>query len=130
LCSLGLFLAILATRYAYPWLIASIFKLERKELENLCRITPRMVFSCLIGLLFHVLVDYLHHWYNPIFWPWIDPFALVGPLVSLTSIIVSVDIQTGYFIANAFTNAIMLIVLIQIVLSNKEDRWRKLWIGS
>ncbi|MFW9909391.1 MAG: DUF4184 family protein, partial [Candidatus Thorarchaeota archaeon] len=25
LCSLGLFLAILATRYAYPWLIASIF---------------------------------------------------------------------------------------------------------
>ncbi|MFW9848671.1 MAG: DUF4184 family protein [Candidatus Thorarchaeota archaeon] len=128
--TLGLLLSVVVTRFIYPSVIEWTFKVEREKLDNACRITSWMVTSCAIGLVGHIAVDYFHHWYNPIFWPWVDPFIIVGPLVSLFAMIFSTDILTGYVIANGLSNVTMLIVLIWIIRRNKENRWNRLWLGS
>jgi hypothetical protein len=128
--TIGLVFAVAVTKYVYPLLINWIFKVDRDRLKEACRVTPWMVISCAIGIVGHISVDYLHHWYNPMFWPWIDPFLMVGPLVSFFATIFATDILTGYAIANGLTHITMLIVLVWIVLVNKENRWEKLWLGS
>ncbi|MHA2423802.1 MAG: DUF4184 family protein [Candidatus Thorarchaeota archaeon] len=128
--TIGLVLAVAVTKFIYPAMINWLFKVDRERLTNACRITPWMVLSCAIGLVGHIAVDYLHHWYNPIFWPWVDPFLMVGPLVTLFATIFATDILTGYSIANGIANVTMLVILILIVRVNKDNRWDKLWIGS
>ena len=128
--TIGLLLAVTVTKFIYPPLIGSIFKIDREKLKEACRVTPWMILSCAIGLVLHIGVDYLHHWYNPVFWPWIDPFLLVGPFVSFFATLFATDILTGYIIANGLANITMLMVFIWIIMGNKEDRWNKLWLGT
>ncbi|MDF1538564.1 MAG: DUF4184 family protein [Candidatus Thorarchaeota archaeon] len=127
--TLGLVLAVLVTRYIYPTLIGRIFNLDREELQDVCGITPHLVLSCAIGIVFHLLLDFPIHWYNHLLWPWVDPYLLVGPLAIFFATLLSADILVGYSVAGAFVSVIMALVLVQIVYSNKENRWRKLWIG-
>ena len=128
--TIGLLLTVAVTKFIYPPLIGFLFKIDREKLKEACRVTPRMILSCAFGLMLHIGVDYLHHWFNPLFWPWIDPFLLVGPLVSFFATLFATDIHTGFSIANGFTNITLLIVLFWIIRVNKEDRWNRLWLGT
>lgn len=125
----GLILAVLVTRYIYPPLIGRVFKLERYELEDVCKVTPHLVLSCAIGIVFHLVLDYPIHWYNHLLWPWVDPNLLVGPLAMFFAVLLSTDIIVGYSVAAVMVSAIMTVIFIQILYSNKENRWRNLWIG-
>ena len=128
--SIGLVLAVIITRFVYPPMIGAIFKLDRNDLDEKCGFTPIMILSAAIGVLSHLAVDILHHWYNPILWPWVDPFALVGPFCIYFANLLGTDILTGYFIANTLTHVVMITVFVAIILHVKENRWQRLWIGD
>lgn len=127
--TIGLALAVGVTHYVYPSLIGRSFALDGKLVEKACRFTPMLVVSCAVGIISHIAIDIPFHWYNPVLWPWISPFEIVGPVCSFFAAFLNVDIVTGYTVANLLLNSIMALVLIAIVVVNKEDRWKKLWIG-
>ncbi len=129
--SIGLVLSILTTRYLYTPLIGFFFKLDRDKLAEKCAITPYLVLSAILGIISHLGVDLLHHWYNPILWPFIpDPYALVGPLVIVFANLLNTDILTGYFVTNLLTHVVMIPIFLAILVRNGEDRWQRIWIGD
>ena len=127
--TLGTLIAVFVTRFLYPPIIAGLFGVDREQLDDACKITPSLVFSCMVGALFHILVDIPMHWFNPVFWPWVDPLDIVGPLVLLLAF--EGDIQLGYLRANMLLNAIMIILLLIILIRNRgENFWERIWLGK
>ncbi len=127
--TLGTLIAVFVTRFLYPPIIAGLFGVDREQLDDASKITPSLVFSCMVGALFHILVDIPMHWFNPVFWPWVDPLDIVGPLVLLLAF--EGDIQLGYLRANMLLNAIMIILLLIILIRNRgENFWERIWLGK
>ncbi len=128
--TLGTTLAVVATSLFYPWIVSTIFGVDRQDLKEACKITPILVLSCFLGVVSHLLIDYTMHWFNPILWPWVDPFVFVGPLVLLFA--AGGDIEgVGFYTANMLTSAIMGIFWIAILIRYaKDDLWRNVWLGS
>lgn len=79
--TLGTMLSVIVVRLFYPVLVSRVFRIDRRALESRCVMNRTLVISCLLGVLSHLVLDYPMHWYNPILWPWVDPFDVVGPLV-------------------------------------------------
>ncbi len=127
--TLGTFIAVLVTRFLYPPIISGLFGVDRELLDDACKITPSLILSCMLGALFHVLVDIPMHWFNPVFWPWVDPLDIVGPLVILFAF--EGNIQLGYLRANVFLSAIMVILWLIILIRNRgENLWERIWLGE
>ncbi|MFX1536535.1 MAG: DUF4184 family protein [Promethearchaeota archaeon] len=127
--TLGTLLAVIVTRYVYPIVISSVFSVEQVSLTEKCRITPILVISCMLGLVSHILLDYLTHPFNPILYPWVDPYVLVGPLVQLFAF--GENIYLGNLISNMLTSIILLSLWAIILFKCKgSDLWNHLWIGD
>lgn len=127
---LGTALAIVGTTLFYPLIVSTIFRVDKDALKEACRVNPILVVSCLLGVVSHLLIDYTMHWFNPIFWPWIDPFTYVGPLVLLFA--VGGDIEgIGFTTANILTNAVMALCWIAILVKYaRNDLWTTVWLGN
>jgi len=67
--TLGTVLAVTITVFAYPLVVAYLFKLDYKSVKARCRFSKSLVAVCLLGALSHVLIDSLHHEYNPLLFP-------------------------------------------------------------
>lgn len=63
---IGTLIATLLTLYVYPWLVRNIFNLK---IKNQNKFSLNLVFSAFLGVLSHVIIDALHHPYNPLFYP-------------------------------------------------------------
>ena len=125
--TLGTIIAIIITRFAYPYLISIIFRVNRKEIIRNCKINYYLIISCMLGILFHIIIDYPMHTYNPIFFPWIDHEIMIGPLVWLFSF--DGDIQLGFLISNSIETIVMAIIGINILYKNKgNDLWNNLLV--
>jgi hypothetical protein len=120
-------LAVVITRFIYPPVISLIFGVDREKLEEACRVTPTMTVSCILGALFHVLVDIPMHPFNPTLWPWVPPNEIVGSVVLFFG---EGSILVGFNRANTLFSIIMgvLGVLIFIVNINK-NLWEEIWLG-
>ena len=79
--TIGAFISTFVTVLLYPILISMFFGVDRVKLNEVCRLTPVLVLSCMLGNLFHLLLDLLMHPFNPTLWPFIDPYNIVGILV-------------------------------------------------
>ncbi|MDF1539015.1 MAG: DUF4184 family protein [Candidatus Thorarchaeota archaeon] len=128
--TLGTILAVVGTSLFYPWIVSTIFGVDRQDLKEACKITPILVLSCFLGVVSHLLIDYTMHWFNPILWPWVDPFIFVGPLALLFA--VGGDVEgIGFHTANMLISAIMGIFWIAILIRYaKDDLWRNVWLGT
>ncbi|MHA2078985.1 MAG: DUF4184 family protein [Candidatus Thorarchaeota archaeon] len=127
--TLGTFLAVIITWLIYPPIISTIFRVDRKRLKEAAGLSKMLVVSCLIGVLSHVLLDYPMHWFNPILWPWIDPFEVVGPLVLLFTPFGSIS-GTAFRMANLLTNVVMGVWWLLILAKYwGKDLWSNHWIG-
>ncbi len=88
-----------------------------------------LAISAAIGVFSHLALDILMHWYNPILWPWIDPFAIVGPLV-IMFIGIGMIRTTAYLAANLTTTVAMAILFLIIVYQSRgPELWSRLLIG-
>ena len=70
--TLGTLLSVLLTVFVYPAVISIAFRLERRVVEEACRFSSSLVISCFLGCLSHVLIDALHHEFNPVLYPFVE----------------------------------------------------------
>jgi membrane-bound metal-dependent hydrolase YbcI (DUF457 family) len=127
--TVGVLLAVIITRVFYAPMISLFFGVDKGDLDEACRITPALVISCLIGVWSHLLLDYPMHWYNPILWPWVNPFQVVGPLV-LFFIQSGLGLGEAFWMASNLTHAAM-IVLWSVIIAwyLNQGLWRNHWLG-
>jgi hypothetical protein len=127
--SMGTIFAVVVTWSLYPPIISMIFRVSKNDLKDSCSLSGMLVVSCLIGVLSHLLLDYPMHWFNNILWPWVNPYDVVGPLVLFFAPYGPIN-GTAYWMANGFTNAIMLLALLFILIHYRnKDLWSNLWLG-
>ncbi len=67
--TLATLLSLFLTVFAYSPIVSYLFKLDYGTVRNRCRFSWGMVVTCLMGGLSHVLIDSLHHEYNPLLFP-------------------------------------------------------------
>ncbi|MCF2137378.1 MAG: DUF4184 family protein [Candidatus Thorarchaeota archaeon] len=123
--TIGLLLAVIVTRYLYTPIITTIFKVDRNDLSEQCRITPLLVLACALGILSHLLLDFPMHPFNPLFWPWISPYALPGPLLVFFG---QGDLSAGYRYAALLYDMILIPMwLIILYVHRREKLWTRIW---
>lgn len=86
-------LSVILVTFAYSPLISYLFKIDYKTVKDRCHFSWSVVTICLVGSLSHVLIDSLHHEYNPLFYPFTyssyDTFVLMNNW-ALASVIVPI----------------------------------------
>jgi hypothetical protein len=128
--TIGTILAVLTTRFLYAHIISRFFRIDREKLENACSLDSYLVLSCIIGLVGHLLLDYTMHWFNPLFWPWVDPFTIVGPLVILFAPFGGLE-GTPFHLANYLVSGIMALLWLLIIFKNRDKNlWNHIWLGE
>ncbi len=89
--TLATMLAIFLTVFVYSPLVSYLFKLDNKTVRERCRFSWSMGAVCLMGSLSHVLIDAMHHEYNPLLFPFsydsFDAFVLMNDWSSASVII-------------------------------------------
>lgn len=126
--TIGVFISTFVTVLLYPILVSMFFGVDRVKLNEVCRLTPVLVLSCMLGNLFHLLLDLLMHPFNPILWPFIDPYNIVGILV--LALAIEGDIGLGFLRANILTNAITGLLMIAILLKSRRNLWELIFVGK
>ncbi|NIN51834.1 MAG: DUF4184 family protein [Nitrososphaeria archaeon] len=66
--TIGLFLSFVITITIYPLAMAFLLRLKKSDVENIASVQS-LFLSCWLGLILHILLDSLHHDYNPLFYP-------------------------------------------------------------
>ncbi len=126
--TIGTLISTLATVLLYPILASLLFQFDKIKMKEVCKITPTLVLSCLLGNVFHILLDLLMHPYSLILWPFIDPNNIVGVLVLVFA--VDGDIKLGFLIANILTNLIMGLFMVAIVIKSRRNLWEQVIVGK
>ncbi|UCE11423.1 MAG: DUF4184 family protein [Candidatus Thorarchaeota archaeon] len=127
--TLGLLLSVLVVRFLYPPVISRLFGVDRCALDESCSVAPALILSCAIGLAGHLILDYPMHYYNHIFWPFVDPNILVGPLVAIFAI--ENDLDLGYIRANVAMNTVMILLFTLVLLKIRGPGfWERFWLGE
>ncbi|GAG64229.1 unnamed protein product, partial [marine sediment metagenome] len=85
-------------------------------------------FSCMLGNVFHILLDLPMHPYSFILWPFVDPNNIVGVLVLVFAI--DGDIKLGFLIANILTNLIMGLLMLTIAVKSRKNLWERIIVGK
>ncbi len=128
--TVGTLLAVVVTWLFYPPIISTIFRVDKDELREVCSVSGMLVLSCLIGVFSHLLLDYPMHWFNPILWPWVNPYDVVGPLVLFFAPFGPIN-GTAFWMANRLTSAIMIIAWLPILIYyQNDDLWSNHWLGK
>ena len=127
--TVGTLLAVLVTWLLYPPIISTLFRVDKNDLKEACGLSAMLVVSCLIGVLSHLLLDYPMHWFNPILWPWVNPYDVVGPLVLFFTPFGPIN-GTAFWMANRLTSAIMIVAWLPILIYYRDkDLWSNHWLG-
>jgi len=117
---LGTLIAVLLTVFAYPTAVSFVFRLDKGEIEEKCRFSSMLVFCCLVGSLSHVLIDSLHHDFNPLLYPFVkesfDVFVLKSAFVS----------PTGLVSYSMF--ALLILIFILEIRKGKEGFWKRVFV--
>jgi len=67
--TIGTMLTVTLTITIYPILISDLFKIDEEKVKEKTKLSVNLIVSCLLGNLSHVLLDFINHLYNPLFWP-------------------------------------------------------------
>lgn len=128
--SIGTILAVFVTRYLYTPIISTFFKVDREALNEVCKVTPWLIASCILGVISHLILDYPMHWYNPILWPWVNSEDVIGPLVLI--FLPTYTLESAFVIARTLTHILMIVMWAFILrqLSSKRHIWYRHWVGE
>jgi hypothetical protein len=113
-------LSVILVVFAYPPVVSYIFKIDYKTVKEKCRFSWSMVALCFMGSLSHVLIDALHHEYNPLFFPFtyisFDALVFMNDW-TLASVIIPI----------AFLSLLVLFVVIELR-KGTRNIWRRLLV--
>ena len=118
--TLATVLSVVFTVFAYPPLISFLFKLDFKIVRDRCHFSWSLVAVCLLGNVSHVLVDSLHHEYNPLLFPFtynsFDAFVLMNDYI-----LASVIVQVSFF-------ALLVFFVVKEVRRGTKNNWMRLLV--
>ncbi len=126
--SIGTLISIFVTVFLYPILSALLFSFDKVKIKEVCRLTPTLIVSCMLGNLFHILLDMPMHPFNPILWPFVDSYKIIGILVLVFAI--NGDIVLGFLYARILTNTIMALLSIAIIVRSRKNLWNLILVGK
>lgn len=130
--TVGTIISVLATVYLYPILTSLFFRLDRAKIKEVCRFSPALALSCMLGNLFHIFLDIPMHPFNPVLWPFVDPYNIVGILV--LAFANEGDISLGFLHARILVNILMIsvmgILFAIIIVKDRKNLWERLLIGE
>lgn len=113
-------LSVLFTVYAYPVAVSSIFRMDKRMVEARCRFSKGVIVACFGGGILHVLVDSLHHEYNPLLYPFInesfDALVLFGNWRFASMIV-----QSVFFL-------LFSVIFVWEALKGKKDFWKHMLV--
>lgn len=120
--TLDTFLAVLVTVLLYPLMVSWIFKLEKKEVVEKCRVSGMLVLSALMGSLSHVLIDSTMHDYNPLLYPFMN--ESFDALVFMNNwLLASVIVHTVLF-------GLLLAIFVYEIRKGTQGFWKRLLVES
>ena len=117
--TIGTMLSVTFTITIYPILISYVFGIDEEKIKAKTRLSLSLIVSCLLGNLSHVVLDFLNHLYNPLFWPLshatLSPICLALGGLETSSLIVSL---------------ILLVLFVTLLISQRKNLWEKLLVGE
>jgi hypothetical protein len=130
--TVGTIISVFVTAYLYPIFASLLFHLDKAKIKQVCKFSPALVVSCLLGNLFHIFLDIPMHPFNPVLWPFVDPYKIVGILVLAFSS--EGDISLGFLHARIIVNILMIsimgILLTIIIVKERKNLWERLLAGE
>ena len=66
--TLSMVVSVILVVFAYPTVVSHLFRIDFKTVKDRCRFSWSVVAICFAGSFSHVLIDSLHHRYNPLFY--------------------------------------------------------------
>ncbi|MFX1446646.1 MAG: DUF4184 family protein [Promethearchaeota archaeon] len=126
--TIGTFISTVVTVFLYPFLVSFFFRLEKEKIKQVCKLNPILVLSCMLGCIFHILLDVPMHPFNFVLWPFVDPYSIVGILV--LAFAGDGNISMGFLKANLLTTAITGLFLLGIVIKSRKNLWEQILLGK
>jgi len=126
--AIGTIISTLVTVMLYPILTSWSFRLDKVKTKEVCRLTPALLLSCMLGNVFHILLDIPMHPFNPVLWPFVDPYSIVGILVLIFS--VDGNISLGFLIARILNYGIMGLFMSAIIIKSRRNMCEQTLIGK
>ena len=121
--TIGTIISVFVTIFLYPILTSLFFRLDRAKIKEVCRLSPSLVLSCMLGNVFHIFLDIPMHPFNPVLWPFVDPYSIVGILILIFTI--EGDVSVGFLHARILVNILMITImgmlLTIIIVKNKKN---------
>jgi membrane-bound metal-dependent hydrolase YbcI (DUF457 family) len=117
--TIGTFLAVIVTVYVFPSLVSRLFHVDKKKIENKCKLSFAVVFSVFVGILSHVLLDVTNHPYNPLFWPFLPATATPSPIY----------FALGEPLGSLWMQIIMAVILGALIVVNLRNVFEALLVG-
>jgi membrane-bound metal-dependent hydrolase YbcI (DUF457 family) len=115
----GTAIAAAITVLIYPKLASAIFPVDKNKVKEKCRLTLWLAFSCLLGVLSHVLLDITNHAYNPVFWPFLAAQETPSPIVPLLG---------GEATASLLIHALMATLFVGLFANKRKNFWKQLLV--
>jgi membrane-bound metal-dependent hydrolase YbcI (DUF457 family) len=117
--TIGTMLSVTFTVSIYPILTRYLFRIDEEKVKEKTRLSLTLVCSCLLGNLSHVVLDFLNHLYNPLFWP-LSHSTLSPVCVALGGL------ETSFWIVSTPLLALFATLLI----TQRDNLWEKLLVGE
>lgn len=128
--TIGTIISTFVTIILYPILTSLLFRLDRVKIKEVCRISPVLVLSCMMGNLFHIFLDVFMHRFNSILWPFVDPNEIVGILTLAFAYILEGNIVLGSIYASVLLHSIFVLLMIAIVVKCRRNLWERILVGK
>ena len=126
--TIGTVISTLVTVMLYPILTSLFFRLDKVKTKEVCKLTPALVLSCMLGNVFHILLDIPMHPFNFVLWPFVDPYSIVGILVLVFAVEGNIDL--GFLIARILNFVIMSLFMSTIIIKNRKNLWEQILVGK
>jgi len=120
--TLGTFLSVSLTVFLYPPVISFFFKLDRKKIEEKCRLSGTLIVLCSFGVLSHVFIDSMHHDFNPVLYPFISD--------SFDAFILMNDWTFATFIVTSMFLALLIFFFVSEIRKGTKDFWMRMLVGG
>jgi membrane-bound metal-dependent hydrolase YbcI (DUF457 family) len=118
--TVGTIIAVAITVLIYPRLTSVIFPINKLKVKQKCSLKLGLVFSCLIGVLSHALLDITNHTYNPVLWPFLSIYQTPSPIVPLVG---------GAGIASLIVHGSMVLLFVVLFFNKRNNFWEQLLVG-
>ena len=120
--TVGTILSAAIVLFIYPTIVSLFFKISINDIKKKCRFSATLIGLCMIGNLFHVLVDATTHEYNPLAYPISSE--------SIDFLRISTNRNFDNILVTVVLSAILLGIVIIFMRKGKKGFWKKMLVGQ